>query len=60
MQTFKVGDRVKCTCPNDQIEVGEVGVVTWANHRLLEIDTSRWKFFHHRFVKVSIFKGNIK
>ena len=60
MQTFKVGDRVRCTDPNHQIEGGQEGVITWANHELLEIDASKWRFFHHRFVKVNTFKGNIK
>lgn len=60
MNPLKVGDRVRCITPNDQIEEGQKGVIVELTEDFLRIDTVKWTFLKWRFKKVSTFKGNVK
>ena len=55
---FKIGDRVRCITPNNQIEGGQEGVIVGLSGDFLRIDTVKWTFLKWRFKKVTTFKGN--
>lgn len=64
MQTFKVGDMVRCVRPNGQhdgLTKNQVATVVKVIDDMLVVDCNKWEYYHWRFEKVTKrFKGNIK
>ena len=61
MQTFKVGDRVKCTDPNGRLVLFKLYVITCVNGDYVSVDSDMKGFLYaSRFVKMPTFKGNFK
>ena len=61
MQTFKVGDKVKCINPNDRLVLFKLYVITCVDCEYVSVDSDMKGFLYaSRFVKMPTFKGNFK
>ena len=61
MQTFKVGDRVKCVDPSGRLVLFELYVITGVDREYVSVDGDmRGYLYASRFVKMPTFKGNFK
>ena len=59
MQTFKVGDRVKCVDPSGRLVLFKLYVITCVDGEYVSVDSDmKGSLYASRFVKVNTFKGN--
>ena len=61
MQTFKVGDKVKCIDPNGSLVLFKLYVITCVDGDYVSVDSDTEGYLYaSRFVKMPTFKGNFK